>query len=178
MTPKTADVCDACAQAQACVLPFQGYGQVRAFAGRIRTLRLDGGILPLRELVHQDGDDQVLVIDAAALGARAVFGDVMAQLALRKRWAGVIVHGYIRDSVEIDAMAIGVKALGTLPQRAELAGGGALDVPLAFGGVRFAPGARVLADADGVVLLPGGLHERDIAVADTVAATAAYARGG
>ena len=36
--------------------------------------------------------------------------DVMAAIAVRNGWAGLVIHGVIRDSVEINAMDIGVKA--------------------------------------------------------------------
>ncbi|CAN7766777.1 MULTISPECIES: hypothetical protein [unclassified Variovorax] len=81
----------------------------------------------------------------------------------------------IRDRTQIDEMDIGVKALGTVPRRARLGAGGELDVPLRFGGITFTPGARLVADADGVIVLPPGRTEANIAVADATAATAAYA---
>lgn len=174
MIPKTSDLCDACADAQVCELAFLGFGGRRSFAGSIRTARLEGVGL-LRELVNRPGDDQVLVIDATGLPWHAVFGDVMAGLAVRNRWAGVVVNGRIRDGAEIDAMDLGVKALGTVPRRASTGSAGELDVPVRFGGVTFTPGLRLVADADGVIVLPPGLTERDIEIAAVVAQTAAYA---
>lgn len=174
---KTTDICDACADAQACELPFLGFGRRRAFAGAIRTLRYDNGFLAVRDILHQRGDGQVLVIDGAGLAWRALFGDVLAGLACRNGWEGVVVHGAVRDRAEIDAMEIGVKALATAPRRADIGGAGALDVPVRFGGVLFTPGARLVADEDGVVVLPPGLTEADLAIAEAVAATASYAAG-
>jgi regulator of ribonuclease activity A len=117
----------------------------------------------------------VLVIDGGGSMARAVFGDVMAGVASRNGWAGLVIHGAIRDGVEIDAMDIGVKALGTVPKRGQRTGAGEIDVPVSFGGVTFTPGCRVVADEDGVIVLPHGLTEKDIQTDDVVAATAAYA---
>ena len=48
-------------------------------------------------------------------------------------------------------------------------------MPVEFGGVVFTPGRRLVADEDGVIVLPEGVTERDIATADALAATAAYA---
>ena len=175
---KTTDICDACADAQACELPFLDFGRRRAFAGAIRTLRYDGGFRAVRDPLQQPGAGQVLVIDGAGLAWRALFGDIMAGFACRHGWEGVVVNGAIRDRAEIDGMDIGVKALATVPRRADIAGPGQLDVPVRFGGVLFTPGARLVADEDGVVVLPTGLTEADLAIADAVAATAAYAAGG
>lgn len=175
MTLKTSDLCDACDEALACALPLRGFGRRRAFAGTIRTVRCHEDIALMRQMVNQRGDDQVLVIDGGGSVARALFGDVMAEIACRNGWSGLVIHGAIRDSVEIDAMDIGVKALGTVPRRGERTGAGEVDVPVRFGGVTFAPGLRLVADEDGVIVLPAGKRETDIDVAGVVAATAAYA---
>ncbi|MDM0032437.1 ribonuclease [Variovorax sp. J22P271] len=111
---KTTDICDACAKAQACELPFLGFGRRRAFSGAIRTVRYVQGISVVRELLRQRGEGQDLVIDGAGLAWRALFGDIMAGLAARNRWEGVIVNGAVRDRVEINRMDIGVKALATV----------------------------------------------------------------
>ena len=177
MEYKTTDLCDACDEAQACELPFIGFGRKRAFAGTIRTARYSQGLNVLRDLINQRGDDQVLVIDGAEAGWRALFGDIMAGLAARNGWAGVVVNGAIRDRVEIDQMDIGVKALGTVPRRAIIGGRGETDVPIHFGGITFTPGARLVADEDGIIVLPPGLTESSIQVADAIAATAKYVAG-
>jgi regulator of ribonuclease activity A len=175
MTVKTSDLCDACEAALACALPLRGYGGRRAFAGAIRTIRCHEDIGLMRDTIAQPGNGQVLVIDGGGSLARALFGDVMAEVAVRNGWAGVVVNGAIRDVVEISAMDIGVKALGTVPRRGERTGAGERDVPVQFGGITFTPGCRLVADEDGVIVLPAGLTEADIAVDDVVAATAAYA---
>jgi regulator of ribonuclease activity A len=175
MTLKTSDLCDACDEALPCALPFRGWGQRRAFAGNIRTLRVHEDIALMRDMVGSPGQGQVLVIDGGGSVVRAIFGDVMAGVASRNGWAGLIINGAIRDGLEIDAMDIGVKALGTVPKRGQRTGAGEVDVPLSFGGVTFTPGCRVVADDDGVIVLPHGLTENDIQTDDVVAATAAYA---
>lgn len=175
MTLKTSDLCDACDTAQACALPFSSYGHRRAFAGAIRTIRCFEDIALMREAVNQPGHGQVLVIDGGGSLARALFGDVMGAIAVRNGWAGLVIHGVIRDSVEINSMDIGVKALGTVSKRGERTGAGEVDVPVHFGGVTFTPGLRLVADEDGVIVLPAGVVETDLAVDDALAATAAYA---
>jgi regulator of ribonuclease activity A len=175
MSLKTSDLCDACEQALPCALPFRGWGRRRAFAGAIRTLRVHEDIALMRDMVGSPGHGQVLVIDGGGSLSRAIFGDVMAGVASRNGWAGLVINGAIRDGHEIDAMDIGVKALGTVPKRGQRTGAGETDVPVSFGGVTFVPGRRVVADDDGVIVLPEGITEAEIRVDDVVAATAAYA---
>jgi regulator of ribonuclease activity A len=175
--PKTTDLCDACDEAQACAALFQTFGLRRAFTGPIRTLRIHEDIALMRDTVSQAGQGQVLVIDGGGSLARALFGDVMAELASRNGWAGLVIHGVVRDADELNTIDIGVKALGTVPKRGSRTGAGERDVPVHFGGVTFTPGDHLVADADGVIVLPTGLTAADIAVDDVVAATAAYAAG-
>jgi regulator of ribonuclease activity A len=175
--PKTTDLCDARDDVQACALLFQSYGLRRFFTGPIRTLRCFEDIGLMRDTVSQPGHGQVLVIDGGGSIARALFGDVMAELASRNGWAGLVIHGAVRDANELNAIDIGVKALGTVPKRGSRTGAGERDVSVHFGGVRFTPGDHLVADADGVIVLPTGLKAADIEVADVVAATAAYAAG-
>jgi bifunctional UDP-N-acetylglucosamine pyrophosphorylase/glucosamine-1-phosphate N-acetyltransferase len=102
--PKTTDLCDACDGAQACALLLQGYGLRRAFTGPIRTLRCHEDIGLMRDTVSQPGLGQVLVIDGGGSVARALFGDVMAAAASRHGWAGLVIHGVIRDADEINGI--------------------------------------------------------------------------
>lgn len=176
-TPKTTDLCDAREDVQACALLFQSFGLRRFFTGPMRTLRCFEDIGLMRDTVSQPGHGQVLVIDGGGSIARALFGDVMAELASRNGWAGLVIHGVVRDANELNAIDIGIKALGTMPKRGSRTGAGERDVPVHFGGVTFTPGDHLVADADGVIVLPTGLTAADIEVAEVVAATAAYAAG-
>lgn len=166
MTLKTSDLCDACDEAMACALPLRGFGRRRSFAGTIRTIRCHEDITLMRSVLAEPGHDQVLVIDGAGSLARALFGDVMAAIAIRNGWAGLVINGAIRDSVEVDRMDIGIKALGTVSRRGECSGAGEVDVQVQFGGITFTPGHRLVADEDGVIVLPAATKETDIDVAD------------
>ena len=154
MNLKTADFCDADPTARACACSFLSWGRARAFAGSIRTVRSDGDIGLIRQTLGESGAGCVLVIDGGGVLSRALFGDRMAEAAVRNGWAGVVVHGAVRDVAEIDGMALGVKALGAFPLRGTLGDGGQVDQPVHFGGIDFVPGQWLVADDDGVIVLP------------------------
>ncbi|QMU96772.1 hypothetical protein FVO59_05705 [Microbacterium esteraromaticum] len=61
-----------------------------------------------------------------------------------------------RGAAHSPADTIGVKALGTNPRRSHKAGEGERDVVLEFGDVVFRPGDLLVADEDGIVVLPAG----------------------
>jgi len=162
MAFKTSDICDALASAQACLAQFRSFGQRKSFGGHIRTLRCFEDIADLRALVNERGDGCVLVVDGGGSLDCALFGDRMAASLVRNGWAGAIINGAVRDTAEIDDMAIGLKALGTMPRRGHQKGGGAVDVPITFGGATFVPGHYVLADEDGVIVLPERMTPADL----------------
>jgi regulator of RNase E activity RraA len=84
----------------------------------------------------------------------ALAGDLIAGAAAANGWAGLILHGAIRDSVALAGLDLGIKALGTTPRKSAKTGAGAVDVPVTFGNVTFRPGDILHADDDGIVLLP------------------------
>jgi len=172
---KTSDFCDAHDGVEACTTQFRSFGRRRAFAGVVRTVRCFEDIVLMRQRVNERRDGCVLVVDAGGSLDRAIFGDSMAALMAANGWVGAVIFGAVRDVAEIDAMDIGVKALGTVPRRGAKSGGGDVDVPVAFGGTTFVPGRYVVADHDGVVVLPEGLAPSDIDTSG-VAATGYSAR--
>ena len=160
MTTATADLCDAHPdQVKVCQIPFRSFGQVAAFNGPIRTLSvLDDNAL-VRQVLERPGQGGVLVINGGGSLKRALVGDNLATLAIDNGWAGIIVHGAVRDTAVIAAMPVGIKAVGTTPLRADRDAIGEIDIPTAFGGVIFTPGDWLYADADGVVVAAQRLHD-------------------
>jgi regulator of ribonuclease activity A len=65
----------------------------------------------VRSLLEQPGDGRVLVIDNGGSLRCAVVGDQLAALASKNGWAGIVVHGCVRDSAALAATEVGVKAL-------------------------------------------------------------------
>ena len=118
MTPATADLFDAHPDAPSCALQFRSFGKRRRFAGRIRTVKSYQDNVLLKELLSKPSDGEVLVIDGGGSLQRALIGDVIATLGMNSGWAGAIVYGAIRDSVAIDGLDFGIKALATNPRRA------------------------------------------------------------
>ncbi len=129
-------------------LQFHDFGGAAAFEGPIRTVRCHRDNALVKQVLATAGDGAVLVIDGAG---SALVGDLIAASAVENGWAGIIVHGAIRDRVAIAALPIGVKALGSNPRKSAKDGIGEIDVPVTIAGVTFTPGRHVWADADGVL---------------------------
>ena len=108
----------------------------------------------LKSVLGEPGTGQVLVVDGGGFVHSALIGDMIGDLAARNGWEGVVMHGAVRDSALLAGLDLGVKALGTNPRKIGKTGAGERDVPVAFGGVIFVPGAALVSDEDGVVVLP------------------------
>lgn len=134
-------------------LPFRDFGAKRQFAGKIRTaVMVEDTKLVQETLFSSQGDGGVIVLDGGGSMRTALLGDMMAGRLIENGWAGIIINGAIRDSRPLSDLDLGVKALGTSPVRSAKTGRGAIDVPVAFGGVLFEPGNYLYCDEDGVLL--------------------------
>lgn len=150
----TADLMDAHEQWQCCELQFRNFGKQTHFSGAIRTVRCRHDNALVKRLLGEPGRGMVLVVDGAGSLSSALVGDMLAASALAQGWAGILVHGAVRDSAALGTLAIGIKALGTIPRRSAKRGDGDVDVAVRFGGVTFVPGHHVYSDQDGVLVAP------------------------
>ena len=126
-------------------------GRVR-FHGPVKTLLTDNDNTKLRAAVEQAGEGRVLVVDGGGSMSCALFGGKLAQLAAQNGWAGIVIHGCVRDRAELAAENVGIKALASHPKKSQKNDGGTYDVALTFGGVTVQPGDWLYADEDGVLI--------------------------
>jgi regulator of ribonuclease activity A len=153
--PATTDLCDAHPEAQVCEPIFRPFGGREAFSGAITTLKVFEDNSMVREAVGQPGHGRVLVVDGGGSLRCSLFGGNLAVAAAKNGWAGVVVHGAVRDVEELAAQPIGVRALATFPRKSERGlHSGQAGIPVLFGGVVFREGEWLCADADGLVVLP------------------------
>lgn len=161
MTPRrpTTDLCDAHpTRVQVAAPLFRDFGGRTAFAGPISTLKVFEDNALVRSALEEPGQGRVLVIDGGGSLRTALVGGNLAVLAQKNGWDGILVFGCIRDSAEIAAVDLGVKALATMPLKSAKKGWGEREVPVSFAGVTFQPGAWLAADGDGVIVSAGPLE--------------------
>lgn len=161
----TADLVDRYGDALKSIpVQFRSFGRKRRFAGPAVTLKCfeDNALLKSMlsdfrlepEMRPELVEGPVLVVDGGGSLRSALVGDVIAGIAVERGWAGLVVYGCVRDSVALDALDLGIKALGTNPRKSGKTGAGTAGEPVEIGGVWIRPGQLIVSDEDGIVVLP------------------------
>ncbi len=154
----TTDLCDAHpARVHAAEPVFRDFGGRVAFAGPIATLKVFEDNALVRSALETPGNGRVLVVDGGGSKRSALVGGNLGQLAVQNGWEGIVVFGCVRDTAELAAADVAVKALAAHPMKSAKRGAGEKDVAVTFAGVTFEPGAWVYGDADGVIVADGPL---------------------
>ena len=156
-SPSTCDLCDAHKGDDSGafrVLPpgLHSYGRVAAFSGPVHTVRCFEDNSLVKAAVDTPGRGRVLVVDGGASLRRALVGGNLAASAARNGWAGIVVHGCVRDVAELAAAQVGIRALGLVPLPTDKRGEGQAGVAVQVLGVWVRPGDWLYADADGIVV--------------------------
>jgi 4-hydroxy-4-methyl-2-oxoglutarate aldolase len=96
----------------------------------------------------------VLVVATEDYEAASVAGDILLGMARNAGIAGLVTDGVVRDVPGLDAVGIPVFARGVSPNSPQKDGPGTIGLPVVLGGLAVGPGDLVLADGDGVVVVP------------------------
>lgn len=148
------------------------------------------------ELLAVDGcqTDDILICAASGSMRSGIWGELLSTAAKNSGCVGVIVDGAVRDVAQMRRMGFAAFARGTIiydsKDRQRVVD---IDVPVEIDGVLFEPGALVVADEDGVVVVPRAVEadvvqrawekvhaENEVrdAIRAGMKATAAFARYG
>jgi 4-hydroxy-4-methyl-2-oxoglutarate aldolase len=82
------------------------------------------------------------------------WGELMCIAAAAAGIRGVVVSGAVRDVVRIEALRFPVFHAGVAPRPATKSHRGELGVPVEIGGVTVRPGDLIVADTDGIAVVP------------------------
>ncbi|HEY8012063.1 MAG TPA: ribonuclease E activity regulator RraA [Rudaea sp.] len=159
MSTATTDLSDAHPEAQVCDPILVDFGGTRAFHGAIATVKVFEDNTQVRATLEMPGNGRVLVVDGGGSRRCALVGGMLAELAVKNGWAGIVVYGCVRDTAELAAQALGIKALAVHPRKSEKGlHSGQAGRTLEFAGVCFRPGVWLYADADGILVAESALH--------------------
>ena len=155
----TGDLCDAHkgdTDGSFRILPpvFRDFGKRVRFAGVVSTVKCFEDNSFVKAALEEPGEGRVLVVDGGGSLRRALVGGNIAAAAAKNGWAGVVIDGCVRDSIELAQCDIGIRALALIPLPTERRNQGQRDVAVHVRGVRVQPGEWLVADEDGIVVLP------------------------
>ena len=152
-TIHTADLCDEFGdEAHVAEAAFVAFGKRRVFGGPVYSISVFEDNTLVKQALESPGNDRVLVVDGGASLRCALLGGNLAQLAATSGWQGLVINGCVRDVHEINAIDIGVRAIGTCPRKSKKQGKGETNATLFFAGVKISPGDYIYVDEDGIVV--------------------------
>ncbi|MCH3950773.1 MAG: RraA family protein [Acidaminococcus sp.] len=124
--------------------------------GAALTVKARGGDnLALHAALNMAQEGDFIVVSNEHDTTRALMGEVMmAYLYKVKKIAGIVLDGPMRDIDEIGHWDFPVYATGTTPGGPYKEGPGEVNVPVSCGEVSVNPGDIILADPDGVIVIP------------------------
>jgi regulator of RNase E activity RraA len=136
----------------------------RAFTMRFVPVREDipgahATKLPVnRDAVEAMPEGCIAIADARGELGAATFGDIVVYRMVSRGVAGIVTDGAVRDRAGLISSGMPIWTAGiTAPPPAARLMLAAWNEPIGCGGVAVYPGDIVVADGDGVVILPDGL---------------------
>ncbi|NER81347.1 MAG: RraA family protein [Leptolyngbya sp. SIO1D8] len=117
-----------------------------------------GDNLMLHAAIYRAEPGAVIVVQAGDVDYAVSGGNVCA-IAQKRGIAGFVVDGVIRDIAEVREAQFPVFARGVMPIPGKKQGPGTLNQPVTCGGVQIFPGDIVVADEEGIAVIPSAQQE-------------------
>ncbi|MEU1055393.1 4-carboxy-4-hydroxy-2-oxoadipate aldolase/oxaloacetate decarboxylase [Streptomyces sp. NPDC005876] len=127
---------------------------VRVAGTAVTVLCWPGDNLMIHAAVEQCGEGDILVVTTTSPCTDGLFGELFATALARRGVRGVVLNTGVRDTAELRAMGFPAWSAAVSPQGTVKATGGSVNVPIVIGGQVIRPGDVIVADDDGVVVVP------------------------
>ncbi|MER7715372.1 4-carboxy-4-hydroxy-2-oxoadipate aldolase/oxaloacetate decarboxylase [Streptomyces flaveolus] len=127
---------------------------VRIAGTAVTVLSWPGDNLMIHAAVEQCGEGDVLVVTTTSPSTDGMFGELFATALQRRGVRGLIINAGIRDTQELREMGFAAWSRAVSAQGTVKATGGSVNVPVAVDGQVIRPGDVIVADDDGVVVVP------------------------
>ncbi len=120
----------------------------------VTVLTQPGDNLMIHVAVEQCRDGDILVVVPLSESRDGYIGELLATALAHRGVQGVVIEGGYRDAGTLAGMRFPVWSLGAWGRGTRKERLGAVNVPVVCGGVLVAPGDAVVADDDGVAVVP------------------------
>ena len=133
--------------------------QIPRIAGPAYTVRCaPGDNLMLHAAIYRASPGDVIVVEAGSCDYAVSGGNVCA-IAQKRGIAGFVIDGVIRDIAEVREARFPVFARGCMPKPGVKETLGSLQVSITCGGVQISPNDIVVADEEGIAVIPSADRE-------------------
>jgi len=151
----TALLSDAMEKSQAMYSEIKSVVPIEKVVGPAITARtmVADYLTPVAAIDYAEPGD-ILIIDVRGHRDTAIWGGLASTSCKSRGIAAVIIDGAIRDVAEIRKIQFPVFARAVTPNAGDCSVLGDINVPIQCGGVLVNPGDIVVADSDGVVIVP------------------------
>ena len=131
-----------------------------------------------RHVLYEVEAGDVVVVDARGDMSSGIFGDMMSTYFKGRGGAGIVIDGCMRDRPNVEKLDLSLWLRGWTPNYHVQTSiyPNAVNVPIACGGVTVVPGDIIIADDDGVVVLPVSMADKVIADAQEHAEWEVFSR--
>ncbi|MFL6239657.1 MAG: RraA family protein [Actinomycetes bacterium] len=132
--------------------PVWSGATVTAPAYTVRCAPADNLAVHLAVTLAPEGS--VLVVDASHEPERGYWGEVLTTAAETRGLAGLVIDGCVRDTEALEAHGFPVFSAGVALRGAVKSAGGAVGIAVTVGDVEVDPGDWIVADRDGIAVVP------------------------